>query len=96
MRRPALSTPHSAKCTLPATKRSLVDRPASSSPNVKPKAKRNKEEENRGKQISVDDIYALIQDMKVYMQIMKYQMIEEKVDEQLDKIHQRHKIILFI
>ena len=56
MRRPALSTPHSTKRTLPATKRSLVDNPASSSPNVKPKANRNKEEENRGKQISLDDM----------------------------------------
>ena len=88
MRRPALSTPHSVRGTLLATKRSLVDSPASSSPNVKPKAKRNKEEEYRGKPISLDDIYALIQDMK------EYQMIEEKVDEQLDKIHQRHIIIV--
>ena len=56
MRRPALSTPHSTKRTLPTTKRSLVDNPASPSPNVKPKANRNKEEENRGKQISLDDM----------------------------------------
>ena len=56
MGRPALSTLHRAKCTLPATKRSLVDSPALSSPNVKPKANRNKEEENRGKQISLDDM----------------------------------------
>ena len=39
----------SDKCTLPATKRSLVDSTASSNASVKRKAKKNKEEENGDK-----------------------------------------------
>lgn len=60
----ANSTPCSDKHTLPATKQSLFDSPASSSPSIKPKAKKNKEG-NGGKQMLLDDVYAPIQEMKV-------------------------------
>ena len=75
----ANSTPCSDKHTLPAIKQSLFDSPSSSSPSIKPKAKKNEDEENGGKQMSLDDVYALIQDMKVDIQ-NKYQMIDEKVE----------------
>jgi len=49
------------------------------SPNIKPKPKKKKEKENRDLQISLNDIYALIKDMKIDIQ-SKYQMIQEKVE----------------
>ena len=75
----AVSTPRCAQRTIPATKRLHSDSPASLSPNIKPKSKRNKEEERKDQEISLNDIFALIKEMQADIKT-KYQVIEEKVD----------------
>ena len=49
---------------LPTTKRTYSDSLASNSPSVRPKSKRNKEEEKEEHKILLEDIYALINEMK--------------------------------
>ena len=61
-------TPRCVQSTIPAPKRIYTGRPASVSPSVKPKLKKTKAEENRGNQESLNDIYALIKDIKVDIQ----------------------------
>ena len=53
---------------MPVTKGIHTDSPASLSLTVKPKAKKNEEEENGDQQILLNDIYALIKEYfdKIY------------------------------